>query len=228
MTLSLAAISRDGREFGAAITSSSPAVAARCLFVRSGTGVVVTQNLTDPRLGPRGLVLLDGGLGAEAALVRLIGEAPWPEHRQVLIVDRHGKTGQFSGARALDIHAACSGPGVVAAGNLLASPAVPAAMVDAFAAVPGSEPLAERLIAGLEAGLAAGGESGGVHSAGVLTIGAESWPWVDLRVDWSKSPVGGLRSLWELWHPQARGYVLRALDPESAPPFGEAHHLQAR
>lgn len=224
MTLSLAAISQDGHEFGAAITSSSPAVAARCVFVRSGIGVIVTQNLTDPRLGPRGLELLDGGLSAEAALERLMRDAPWPEHRQVAIVDQHGRTGQFSGARSLDIHAACTGPGVVAAGNLLASPSVPASMVDAFAAAPGSEPLAERLIVGLEAGLAAGGESGGTHSAGVVTVGTEPWPWVDLRVDWSESPVEGLRSLWELWRPQAREYVLRAMDPESAPPFQEAHH----
>ena len=224
MTLSLAAISDDGRELGAAIASSSPAVAARCVYVRSGTGVVVTQNLTDPRLGPHGLDLLDSGLDAEAALERLMQDAQWPEHRQVEIVDRHGRTGQYSGARALGIHAAASAPGVVAAGNLLADAAVPAAMVAAFSAAPATEPLAERLLTGLEAGLAAGGESGGVRAAGVVTIGAEPWPRVDLRVDWSQAPVAELRSIWELWRPQAHVYVQRALDPESAPPYEEAHH----
>ena len=38
--------------FGVAITSSSPAVAARCAYVRSGVGAATTQNVTDPRLGP--------------------------------------------------------------------------------------------------------------------------------------------------------------------------------
>jgi uncharacterized Ntn-hydrolase superfamily protein len=222
VTLSLAAISRDGQTLGAAIASSSPAVAARCVYVRSGTGVVLTQNLTDPRLGPRGLDLLDSGLDAEAAIERLMRDAPGPEHRQVAIIDRHGRTGQYSGARALAIHAAARGQGVVAAGNLLASPLVPGAMVEAFSAAPVAEPLAARLLAGLEAGLAAGGESAGVHAAGIVTIGTEPWPTVDLRVDWSVAPVTELRSLWELWRPQANVYVRRALDPESASPYEEA------
>ena len=36
-----------------AITSSSPAVAARCANVRAGVGVASSQNVTDPRLGPQ-------------------------------------------------------------------------------------------------------------------------------------------------------------------------------
>lgn len=39
---------------GAAVTSSSPAVAAPCAHARAGgVGAVATQNVIDPRLGPR-------------------------------------------------------------------------------------------------------------------------------------------------------------------------------
>ncbi|OZA84449.1 MAG: fimbrial assembly protein FimA, partial [Azorhizobium sp. 39-67-5] len=47
MTFSIAArCARTGR-FGVAISSSSPAVAARCAHVRAGVGAVCSQNVTD-------------------------------------------------------------------------------------------------------------------------------------------------------------------------------------
>jgi uncharacterized Ntn-hydrolase superfamily protein len=37
-------------EFGIAVSSSSPAVAARCAHARAGVGVVGAQNITDPQV----------------------------------------------------------------------------------------------------------------------------------------------------------------------------------
>ena len=51
MTFSLVARSPATGEFGIVISSSSPAVAARCAHARAGTGVVASQNITDPALG---------------------------------------------------------------------------------------------------------------------------------------------------------------------------------
>jgi uncharacterized Ntn-hydrolase superfamily protein len=39
-------------QLGMVISSSSPAVAARCTHARPGVGVAASQNVTDPRLGP--------------------------------------------------------------------------------------------------------------------------------------------------------------------------------
>ncbi len=50
MTFSIAATDGRGR-FGIAVSSSSPAVAARCAHLRDGVGAVSSQNITDPRLG---------------------------------------------------------------------------------------------------------------------------------------------------------------------------------
>ena len=60
MTLSIAGRCERTGQFGIAISSSSPAVAARCAWVRAGVGAACTQNITDPRLGTRLLDLLSG------------------------------------------------------------------------------------------------------------------------------------------------------------------------
>ena len=71
MTFSIVARCAESGQFGMAISSSSPAVAARCAFARAGVGAVATQNVTDPRLGPKGLDLMASGFSAEAALEAL-------------------------------------------------------------------------------------------------------------------------------------------------------------
>ena len=206
--------------FGMAVSSSSPAVAARCAHARAGVGVVATQNITDPRLGPAGLDLLASGLAAPDALARLCTGAAHRAFRQLAIVDSAGGTAFFSGERTLGRHGAAEGAGVVAAGNMLADDAVPRRMVEAFAATEGAA-LGDRLLTAMRAGLDAGGEEGPVHSAGLLLVRDVPWPVADLRVDWTEGdPVAALAELWALWQPQMDAYVTRALDPAAAPGFG--------
>ncbi len=52
MTFSLVARCKQTGMFGVAVTSSSPAVAARCAYARAGVGLWPPQNVTDPTLGP--------------------------------------------------------------------------------------------------------------------------------------------------------------------------------
>jgi uncharacterized Ntn-hydrolase superfamily protein len=220
MTFSIAARCPTTGMFAIAVSSSSPAVAARCAHARAGVGCVATQNITDPTLGPKGLDLMASGLSAKAALERLAASAAHVEFRQLTMVDRHGGTATRSGARTLGTHATAEGPGVVAAGNLLKTRDVPKAMVAAFLAMPNAG-LGDRVIAGMQAAVKAGGEEGPVHSAGLLLVRDVAWPIADLRVDWHDTdPIGELAKLWELWKPQMEGYVTRALNPTEAPSFG--------
>jgi len=220
MTFSISARCARTGEIGIAVSSSSPAVAARCAHARAGVGAVATQNITDPTLGPGGLDLLAAGLSAEAALARLTASAKHVEYRQLALVDAHGGTAAFSGAHTLGTHTTAQGPGVVAAGNLLRTRDVPAAMVAAFLAAP-ALPLGSRLIAAMQAAVAAGGEEGPVHSAGMLVVREVAWPVADLRVDWHETdPIGALADLWSLWQPQMDAYVTRALNPAGAPSYG--------
>jgi uncharacterized Ntn-hydrolase superfamily protein len=205
--------------FGVVVTSSSPAVAARCAQARAGVGAACTQNVTDPSLGHRLLDALTTGLDAQKALDRVVAEAPYAEFRQLSVVDINGNTAAYSGGRTLGRHRTAQGRDVIAAGNLLADEAVPQAMVDAFAADPEAH-LGDRLLAALIAGRAAGGEEGPVHSCGVVIVDQVSWPVTDLRVDWSEDPISDLAGVWAVWKPQAEDYVTRALNPSTAPSYG--------
>ena len=59
MTFSVAGVCPDTGMVGCAITSSSICVTSRCAFVRSDTGVALTQNVTNPDLGPLALDLMN-------------------------------------------------------------------------------------------------------------------------------------------------------------------------
>jgi uncharacterized Ntn-hydrolase superfamily protein len=48
MTFSLTARCKDTGMFGMVISSSSPAVAARCVHLRAKAGAVASQNITGP------------------------------------------------------------------------------------------------------------------------------------------------------------------------------------
>jgi uncharacterized Ntn-hydrolase superfamily protein len=220
MTLSIAArCARTGR-FAVVVASSSPAVAARCAHARAGVGAVTTQNITDPRLGPQGLDLMALGADAEQVCVVLRQTAPHVDYRQFTMIDRFGRTAGFSGPRVLGVHALAHGQDVVSAGNLLANPGVPAAIVAAFGASEADADLGERVIGAMTAGLDAGGEAGPIHSCGLVMVDHVAWPVADLRVDWHDAPLDELARLWAVWHPQLADYVTRALDPSSAPSYG--------
>jgi uncharacterized Ntn-hydrolase superfamily protein len=219
MTLSIAGYDAATGMLGAAISSSSIAVASRCAWARAGAGVVLTQNITNPALGPLGLELLAGGATASETLVRLIDAEPYPAYRQLTLLDRMGGVAHHSGARCLGRHAFAQGPNCLAAGNLLAHEGVPEAMVAGFTRAQGQ--LAERLLAALEAGRAAGGEEGLLHAAGLLVAHELPWPIVDLRVDWTDhDPIAELAALWRRYEPQMQDYLARARNPASAPSYG--------
>ena len=219
MTLSIAARCARTGQFGIAISSSSPAVAARCAWARAGVGAVCTQNITDPRLGALLLDRMEAGSSAEEAMAAVVAAEPLIAWRQLSAIDGEGRTATWSGAETLGTHATAEGADCVAAANLLAHERVPLEMAAAFAARPEDE-LGNRLVAALAAGLVAGGEAGPVHSAGMLVVADVPWPVSDLRVDWSDDPVGDLAALWRLWRPQAASYRQRALDPAAAPSYG--------
>lgn len=213
MTLSLIGRCARTGQIGAAVTTSSIAVGARCTFVAAGVGAVLTQHRTDPRLGPRGIELLRSGCSAQETLDALVASTPLARWRQLAVLDAAGNTAAFSGARTKPEMSEAPGHDVCAIGNILANARVPAAMLRAFQADP-SALLAERLLYALEEGLAAGGENGPVRSAHLLVVEQESFPLVDLRVDWHDTPIAELRSLWNRYAPQCNDYLIRALDPD--------------
>ena len=219
MTISLAGRCARTGAVGGIISSSSPAVASRCLWA-GPRGVVLTQNVTDPVLGILGQQLLEQGYGATGVLSQLTQARAHIDWRQLAILDSHGNTETFTGEHGLGIKGTSLGLNCVAAGNMLAHAGVLEAMVRGFEAHPEAF-IADRLLHALQAGLAAGGEVGPVHSAGMAVHEHELWPCVDLRVDWSEDSVlQDLQGLWTLYQPQMKDYISRARNPKDAPSYG--------
>lgn len=218
MTFSLVARCARTGQFGMVISSSSPAVAARCAHVRAGVGVVASQNITDPALGPELLTLLAAGQSAPDALATLTQNRAFIDYRQLLVVDAQGRCAIHSGAQVLGVWGQAMGQDCAAGGNLLTDASVPQAMVTAFETATGH--LGDRLMDALQAGLAAGGEAGPVHSAGMKIADQLDWPLVDLRIDWSDDPIGALAEAWAVYRPQMAAYVQRAQNPSVAPSYG--------
>ncbi|PLQ00291.1 DUF1028 domain-containing protein [Cupriavidus pauculus] len=223
MTFSIIARCPATGQFGAAVASSSPAVASRCIRGRKGVGAAASQNITDPDLGPLALDLISSGLSPERAITELRTRANI-EYRQLMVIDTHNPPVVFTGDKALGTLASVVGAHAACAGNMLATRDVPQAMLSAFEQTEGV--LAERLMRAMLAGQEAGGEEGPVHSAGLLVYDAQNWPVVDLRLDWvENNPVEALYAVWQVYAPQQKDYVKRAIDPSAAPSFGVPGNL---
>lgn len=219
MTFSIVArCSRTGM-FGVAISSSSPAVAARCSYAQAGVGAVASQNITDPALGPQILKLIALGASSDEAVAIVMRKAAYGEYRQVLAVDTNGLSSIYSGSKALGVWGHAHDQNVACGGNLLANDKIPAVMVESFLASNGE--LGDRLIAAMRVAVEAGGEAGPVRSSGLKLVREVSWPVADLRCDWAEDcPIEQLAHLWEVYKPQLESYVTRAINPSDAPSYG--------
>lgn len=221
MTFSIAGRCPETGQLGIAVSSSSIAVASRCMFTRSAVGAALTQNITDPSLGSRLLSVCESAKSAKAAMEQIVAEARNIEWRQLALIDTRGETACFSGLHTLGVHAMAQGIDSIAVGNLLANDSVPSAMVSEFEIQRGN--LADRLLSALRAGLAAGGEGGPIHSAGLQVASEFDWPIVDLRVDWEQSDdeaISKLSGLWAAYAPQCNAYIVRAVDPARSESYG--------
>ena len=219
MTFSLVARCAKTGMFGIAISSSSPAVAARCSYARAKVGAVASQNVTDPTLGPLTLDLMQKGLSAEQAIQQIQSIGKFIEYRQVLAIDKTGMTSIHSGPNSLGIWTQAEGKNVAAGGNLLSNESIPQSIVDAFISSDGH--IGDRLITAMRSGLTAGGEAGPVHSAGMKIVDKMTWPIADLRCDWTTNcPIEEVAKAWNVYKPQLDAYVQRAIDPREAPSYG--------
>ncbi|NWK50723.1 DUF1028 domain-containing protein [Acinetobacter sp. SwsAc7] len=218
MTFSIIARCNKTGQFGGVISSSSPAVASRCIQAKAGVGVATSQNITDPYLANILLDMTKYDLAPEESIAELVKNTDFIEYRQLTVINSDEKPAAFSGKYTLGVHSECVGEHSVGAGNLLANEDIPRVMVNAFECATGS--LAERLLLALKAGFDAGGEAGPVHSAGILVVDKLEWPVINLRVDWSETPIDDLYQLWKVYEPQVEDYVVRALNPTSSPSYG--------
>ena len=216
MTISIAGRCARTGMLGAVVTTSSMAVGGRCAYAQADVGAVLTQHRTDPRLGPRMLERLREGTAPTTILKDFEKSEVGLGWRQLAIIDAKGQAAFFNGSNIYSVFKGLVGRDCVAVGNIIRNTDVVDAMVQSFEANE-AQPLAERLMRAIEAGDAAGGELKQIKSAGLMVAHRESFPFVDLRVDLDPRPLVQLRFLWELYQPTADEYVVRAVNPDSAP-----------
>ncbi len=194
MTWSIVARSKSGA-FAVAIASRFFAVGALCPHAHSGIGALATQALVNPLYGPRGLNMLSQGLSAADVVYALTDADGGREHRQLHVIDAEGNIAAHTGVECIEWCGHVTGDDFSVAGNMLAGPQVIEDTAQAYDA--GSDlPFAERLIAAMQAGEAAGGDKRGKQAAALLICTAESYPFLDLRVDDHPDPLDELLRLY--------------------------------
>ena len=207
-TFSIAAYDSVTQEVGVAVESRAFSVGEAVPWAEGGVGAVATQSATNESFGPWGLERLRRGEPAADVLRALLDADSGFAHRQVGVVDIHGRSATFTGKDCSAWAGGRTGPGYAIQGNILAGEAVVAGMERAFLETKGD--LAHRMIAALEAGQAAGGDKRGMQSA-ALIVGrpSDAYPeyrtrYVDLRVEDAKDPIRELRRVY-LIHETSKG-----------------------
>jgi len=202
-TYSIVACDLEAREWGVAVQSKFLAVGAAVPAAEPEVGAIATQAWANLAYRPDGLALLREGYSAEDAVRALVGADDGREHRQVGVVDVHGRAATYTGAECMDWAGGTTGPGYAAQGNILVSAATVTALASAFEGSTG-QPFAERLLACLAAAEAAGGDRRGRQSAALLVVrkdggyGGTSDAAVDLRVDDHPEPIPELQRIYAL------------------------------
>jgi uncharacterized Ntn-hydrolase superfamily protein len=207
-TFSIVGFDPETGDLGVAVQSKFFAVGAVVPYAKAGVGAIASQAYGNTTYGPKGLALLETEYSVSSVLDRLLRPDSLRQQRQVGIVDAHGNSIAWTGNACMAWAGHRFGPNYSAQGNILAGPAVVAAMADMFLATNGLM-LGERLMRALEAGQAQGGDARGMQSAAILIVregggyAGYNDRYCDLRVDDSPDPIAELRRIFGIWKMQA-------------------------
>lgn len=200
-TFSMVARCERTGELGVCVSTAVPAVGSIVPHTELDVAAIATQATSNVMYGIKGLQLIRLGLSPSSALDALLREDEEREVRQVIMIDKNGKTAAFTGRETVEWKGHLTGRNYATAGNMLVGSQVIEAMAKAFDSTEG--PLEERLMKALEAGQNAGGDKRGRVSAALLVmkrLEADSpRPWIDLRVDENPDPVAELRRIYEVF-----------------------------
>lgn len=193
MTFSILVRDAETGRIGGAAATGSLCVGGWVLRGRIEAGMSASQGTAPSTLwGEAVLDAMQEGRSAAQAVQDVTNPDAGKAHRQLSALDLTGGTGAFTGAASVPACAARHAPGIVVAGNMLASEAVLDAVLEGYLSAKG--PMSLRLLAALQAGETAGSDSRGLLSAALLCLGPDMAP-LSLRIDASDSPLADLEAL---------------------------------
>ena len=127
-TYSIVACDLEAREWGIGVQSRFLAVGAAVPAAEAEVGAIATQARANLSFRPRGLTLLRDGRSADDVVRALIEADEGRAHRQLGVVDAHGRASTYTGTSCLGWAGGTTGPGYAAQGNILVSAATVAAL----------------------------------------------------------------------------------------------------
>ncbi len=216
MTFTVLARCPRTRMLGIATATRSFAVGARVPMIVPRRGVVAIMSRADARLAHFAGRLLEQGYTARHVIDTLVQNDPWPEQRQLAVIDDDGNMAARTGSANTVWAGHWILDQVIVLGNVLPGPETLAGLRDGWARSQG-QPFEDRLMLALEAGRDAGGQVGGQVSAALLVYDQDRFARIDLRVDQHEEPVGELRRVFEAYRPYIPYYVQRQRDPRIPP-----------
>lgn len=221
MTISILAFDEKTGVYGGGAATGSLCVGGWVLRGDAESGLSASQgSLPSTMWGNDVLARMRDGEPADLAVRRVVDADAGRDERQLSALDPKGGTGAFTGANSVPAAGTRFAPGVVVAGNFLASEGVLDACLDGFLTATGT--MDTRLLNALGGAARAGGDSRGFLSAAVLVVGADRPP-LSLRIDYSETPLEALADL----HRRATNgdyarwakHVPTLRDPQRATPF---------
>ncbi|MGA7271699.1 MAG: DUF1028 domain-containing protein, partial [Acidimicrobiia bacterium] len=147
MTYSVIAFDAESGAYGIGVQSHWFNVGRSVPWARFGVGAVVTQALTDPSYGWRGLDAMASGLAPREALDCLLAGDDEADRRQVAFMDSEGRVVVHTGARCLRVAGHQIREGWAVLGNMLWDESVLPAMARSFESASGT--LAEQIVEAL-------------------------------------------------------------------------------
>ncbi len=199
MTYSVIAFDAESGAYGVGVQSHWFNVGRSVPWARFGVGAVVTQALTDPSYGWRGLDAMATGLGPKQALDGLLADDDQADRRQVGFMDAEGTVAAHTGARCLRVAGHEIGDSWAVLGNMLWDESVLPSMAAAFEGASGT--LAEQIVEALASAEAAGGDVRGSQSAairvvpGARDLAQKQEAGIDISVADHPDPIAELRRL---------------------------------
>lgn len=198
-TYSIVARDSMSGDMGVAVQSHWFSVGSVVTYGKAGVGVVATQSLANPAYGPKGLTLMEQGLGVQQALDALLEIDSGEMYRQVAFLNNKGEVATHTGNLCIAEAGHRSGKNFSVQANMMLKNTVWDAMAKTFESTQGS--LAERMLAALQAAENEKGDIRGKQSAAMLIVKGvstgKSWQdtVLDLRVEDHQDPLGELGRL---------------------------------
>jgi len=212
-TFSIIACDKSTKVCAAAVATNNLAVGSSVIHVKAGVGAIASQFETNPKHGPTGLEMLAQKEDINSVLSELLKNDTFDgggtEDRQLAILNLEGDVAIHTGkhVKGSQWTGSLSGKHYSIQGNGLKGATVLRAMEKTFLNTKGS--LGERVIQALRSGQLAGGQTSGSMSSAVVVKTIQGFPHdIDLRVDYSESPVEDLYQLFNFHH--ARQAIIRA------------------